>query len=772
MKHLILCPEFPPAPMPPGGIGTYVFKISRLLAAAGETVHIIGRLWEGAPRKVEKSHGGRLVIHRVSIDQPFMHEGKASVLRAAIKETRGLCRWNSASEGFSWQGGMLAEWLVEHEGIDVVEAQEYHAPLYYFLLRRALGLGPKACPPCIIHLHSPSEFIFRYNEWDMSRSDYLTTKRMEDYTIASADAWLCPSHYLARQVEQHYRMESKAVTVIPLPIGGISVPERATSVWKDGNICYVGRLEPRKGVIEWVEAAVALSDEHPTAKFEFIGANCPYTGEVSMKPFLQSRIPYRLKSRFIFRGSYTHERVKIFLTKAKIGVVPSRWENFPNTCVEAMGSGIPVIASCDGGMVEMVRDGITGWIANESGSKGLVGALRRALSTPSQELAEMGKAASKDIRLLCDDAKVIDCHLDFRRRVLTMFAKRSCCLPANLPRADRPLAQNITRQHAHAGTDGGLAIVVTCSEYDGNLTHCLESIKNQTLTLTGVVLVMTKSTVRKFSQEVEYARQNGWVVLETMAKSIGVEKNLGVDAILTRGATPIGFVFLDSADRLSSTFAEECVSILRHCPDIGLLSPWTKSIDGDNTISTFPCPAFPYQLIMNETVPATVLRTEALLAAGGFRDMLEEGYEMWDLVNAVMAADWVGITVPALLSERVGRTDPTGSSCTVDDHYRMRQDVITRFPDLVAEAAQTLIPLFKCYFRPYPEKVSSERDKRIEWIKRPSDILRLPFRDQIKLVGGAIHDPRRASAFMLWHSRRAIERAGTWLIRSIKRWNC
>ena len=65
MRHLIICPEYPPAPMPPGGIGTYVRHISRLLAEAGETTHVIGPLWEGAPNRTEETCGGKLVIHRV-----------------------------------------------------------------------------------------------------------------------------------------------------------------------------------------------------------------------------------------------------------------------------------------------------------------------------------------------------------------------------------------------------------------------------------------------------------------------------------------------------------------------------------------------------------------------------------------------------------------------------------------------------------------------------------------------------------------------------------
>ncbi len=771
MKHLILCPEFPPAPQPPGGIGTYVVNIAGLLADAGETVHVIGRLWEGASKEIEELHGGQLVIHRVPIDQPLLFPGKEAVQEVRTKEILGLAQWNFLPECFSWQASLLAESLVEQEGIDVIEAQEYQAPLYFFQLRRALGYGPKVHPPCFIHFHSPLEFIFRYNEWDTGRPDYLPTKRMEDYTIASADAWLCPSRYLARQVETKYGLSSNAVTVIPYPTGKMSVPERQFEVWENGTVCYVGRLEPRKGVIEWVEALLAVADEYLSVHFEFIGADLSYTKSLTMRRFLESRIPSRLKSRFHFRGSHSREKVAKFLAKAKIAVVPSRWENFPNTCIEAMGSGLPVIASKDGGMVELLRDGITGWLAHESGSKGLERALRRALETPPKELAAMGRSAYDEVRRFCDNTRVVEDQIAFRSRAVSKSATRSLSLPRNLSWADRPLDSHPGRQRIASRSDGGLAIVITCLEYEQELPHCLELIKKQSLKPSKVVLVVGNSQDEEFRTEIERARHNGWVVCETTSNSHSLAKNIGIETVLHQGQNPLGFVFLDSQDRLASTFTSECVSILQRCPNVGLLSPWTKFIGGDNCFFAYPCPAFPYQLIFNETVPATVVRTEALLEGGYFRDMLEEGYEMWDLVNAVMAAGWAGITLPSLLSERVLPTGPALFSSTVDDHHRMREEVIARFPDLVAKEAQTLILLLKSPFRPFPYTRSSGFDGETltRLLLRPSDILQLPLRAQLKLAGTAFHNPRLALAFILWNTKRAVERAGTWFVRFVIR---
>ena len=103
MRHLIICPEFPPAPMPPGGIGTYVQHISRLLAEAGETVHIIGQRWEGAPKKIEERYGGRLVIHRIWPEEPVARTGHDTDAVIALKELRGLRQSDFSRQCFSWQ---------------------------------------------------------------------------------------------------------------------------------------------------------------------------------------------------------------------------------------------------------------------------------------------------------------------------------------------------------------------------------------------------------------------------------------------------------------------------------------------------------------------------------------------------------------------------------------------------------------------------------------------------------------------------------------------
>jgi glycosyltransferase involved in cell wall biosynthesis len=423
MKHLIICREYPPAPG--GGIGTYARHIAELLAESGETVHVIGQGSERAGPRVEERRDGRLIVHRV----PF-GEGKrfprSGASRATGDETaRALQASDLPVQGFSWLAALLAERLVDEEGIDVVEAQDYEAPLYYFQLRRALGLGAKRRPPCFVHLHSPTEFIARHNGWNAAHARWRLAQRLEQYTISAADALLCPSRYVATQVETRFGLPDRSTEVIPYPLGDAGVLEREDGTWSDGSVCYVGRLEKRKGLMEFVAAAVATAERFPAARFEFVGANVLRRNALLSEALLDRLIPSHLRSRFVFHGQVERTAIPEYLKNARIAVVPSRWENLPHTCIEAMASGLPVIASPAGGMAELIVDGRDGWIAGSGGEPGMTQALGRALETHPGALAEMGASAARSVRRYCDNQVVVEEHLRFRGRVAERGAHRS-----------------------------------------------------------------------------------------------------------------------------------------------------------------------------------------------------------------------------------------------------------------------------------------------------------------------------------------------------------
>lgn len=425
MTHLIVCREYPPFPYPPGGIGTYVDHLSRLLVDRGDTVHVVAQLWPGAARTRDVRMAGRLTIHRVPLDEPLAvtQGGRDGEDRIVLRELR---RSAVPVLAFAWQVARLVELLADREGIDVVEAQEYEAPLYYLLQRRSDGLPAIGRVPILVHLHTPSEFLYEQNQWDRTGVDYELLRRVEEYTIRAADALVCPSRFLARIAERHYGLGAQSIDVIPYPVGDVPVLPRTARVWETGDVCYIGRLEARKGVHEWIEAAVSVGAREPSIRFTFVGGDPVHwgTGGVSVRQALRARIPPSMHERVTFVDAVPRPRLARYRQQARIAVVPSRWENFPNTCIEAMASGLPVLVSPTGGMAEVVEDGRTGWVAEGQDASSLAAALGRAVSTPPDQLARMGEAAAASVRALCDNAETVRRHRELRARIADLGARR------------------------------------------------------------------------------------------------------------------------------------------------------------------------------------------------------------------------------------------------------------------------------------------------------------------------------------------------------------
>ena len=619
MKHVIVCREYPPAPYPPGGIGTYVRHLARLLAGSGESVHVVAQRWEGAPSKVTESCGGRLIVHRVSLNDEIGQESGRSSFESGILQQ--LAESDCPSQAFSWQVARVLERLVETEGIDLIEAPEWEAPLYYYQLRRAVGLGPRQRPPCFVHLHSPSELIFRHNQWDLTLSDYQPLRRLEEYTVRAADAILCPSHYLAGEAQQLFDLAPGRVHVIPYPLGDTPRLERDPEVWRRDSICYAGRLELRKGVVEWVDAAVEVARSHPGVEFDFIGSDTSLDGGPgrSVRDYLNARIPRLLRKRFHFYGSMPREKLMEALARNPIAVVPSRWENLPYSCIEAMCTGLPVLVSPTGGMTELIADGESGWVAPDATAAGLSSVLRRVLDTPAPRRAAMGRNAEAAVRRICSNESVLQRHLEWRKRVVDAGPLHSFSVPA--PTATQPSVS--ARQ--------GMAVVVTCLGRPDLLPGCLESIRRQTQ-VAGLIMVAGDAGCRPAAgnPDVEFLE----------ATSAAAARNLCLQRVLQCTPRLRGVVFVNEGVRLEPEYLRMCESVLDQQPGVGLVTSFLRNGSPRNDWHETPSLGAQWTAEDLDSLPCAAVRVEALQCGD------ETG------------AAWAAVTYPGILAAVISAFDP------------------------------------------------------------------------------------------------------------------
>jgi glycosyltransferase involved in cell wall biosynthesis len=74
-------------------------------------------------------------------------------------------------------------------------------------------------------------------------------------------------------------------------------------------------------------------------------------------------------------------------------VLPSRWENFPFACIEALASARAVVGSAAGGMAEMIEHGKTGLLVPPRSPKAITEAILSLVRQPQlvRQLAEAGR---------------------------------------------------------------------------------------------------------------------------------------------------------------------------------------------------------------------------------------------------------------------------------------------------------------------------------------------------------------------------------------------
>ena len=162
-------------------------------------------------------------------------------------------------------------------------------------------------------------------------------------------------------------------------------------------IVIVSRLVRHKGYPELLEAMRTV----PGAELWVVGDRLPSDHGASMEPlFAAAGLGGRLR-----RLGYRTD-VPAILAAADIFVLPSQFEGLPMSVIEAMLTGLPVVATAIRGPREQVVDGITGRLAPLNDVPALAAALRQITDDPTLR-ARMGAAARDRALTLYDEATVV-----------------------------------------------------------------------------------------------------------------------------------------------------------------------------------------------------------------------------------------------------------------------------------------------------------------------------------------------------------------------------
>jgi colanic acid/amylovoran biosynthesis glycosyltransferase len=168
-------------------------------------------------------------------------------------------------------------------------------------------------------------------------------------------------------------------------------PERAKVV-----IQHVGRLVPKKGVPDLIQAFGTLCGRYPDLELRIIGDG----PEMEACRELVARL--NLGEKVVLLGSKAHEVVNQHMKDTDIYVLNSRtddqgdMEGLPNSILEAMSMEKPVVSTYHAGIPQAIQDGENGLLVRERDNEGLAAALEKLIRDPDLR-RRLGMAARKTI---------------------------------------------------------------------------------------------------------------------------------------------------------------------------------------------------------------------------------------------------------------------------------------------------------------------------------------------------------------------------------------
>jgi glycosyltransferase involved in cell wall biosynthesis len=158
------------------------------------------------------------------------------------------------------------------------------------------------------------------------------------------------------------------------------------------RLAYVGRIAPRKGLAEILEALVLLREQHPRVEVELVIAG---GGPDEAKLRIQAKT-LGVQRMVRFAGpTYGEDKLRL-LAHSDVLLLPSHSEGLPYALLEAMAAGVVPVVTPVGAIPEVVQDGVHGRVVPVGDAGAIASALAR-LAGERATLARMSAACRSRI---------------------------------------------------------------------------------------------------------------------------------------------------------------------------------------------------------------------------------------------------------------------------------------------------------------------------------------------------------------------------------------
>jgi phosphatidyl-myo-inositol alpha-mannosyltransferase len=257
--------------------------------------------------------------------------------------------------------------------------------------------------PDVVHVHEPfvpgtAMFATRYRRAPVVATFHAYADRAIAFSLMAPllrpvwrglSARIAVSNAAASFVAR--RFPGAGIRVIPNGVDTGQFAQAEPARLPEGRrVLFVNRLDPRKGFGVMVDAFRRLALVHPDLLLVVAGDG--------PDRYSIDRLPSPVRKRVVMLGTVPHDRLPSFHAACDLFCAPATGrESFGIVLVEALASGLPVVASDIPGYREVVRDGLDGLLIRPGDPEAFAAAADRLLDDAdlSKRLADTGRQSAE-----------------------------------------------------------------------------------------------------------------------------------------------------------------------------------------------------------------------------------------------------------------------------------------------------------------------------------------------------------------------------------------
>jgi D-inositol-3-phosphate glycosyltransferase len=373
-----------------GGMNIYVLELSNALAKKGYYLDIFTRSQdEKSPRIVQVNEQLRVIHVPAGPQEPLPKK----VIEQHIPEF------------LEWFYGFIDK---ENLSYQIVSCHYFLSGIVGMDIKKKLGI------PLVMTFHTlglMKNLVARSDE-ERESADRIRT---EQQLVQESDQIIATSETDAQYIHYLYDGNPEKIAVlIPgvnldlfKPTDKIEAKKSVGASVDEKMILFVGRIEPLKGIDVLLYALKILLSAHPGMKVcvwivggDISGDTQEWSKELRKLSEIREELGIHTAVNFV--GRKTQKELPAYYNAAELMVMPSHYESFGITAVEAMASGVPVITTDVTGVSKLIDKDHANLITSANNPIGLAKRIITLLCN-EEEYKEVSRSVAQNVQDLSWD---------------------------------------------------------------------------------------------------------------------------------------------------------------------------------------------------------------------------------------------------------------------------------------------------------------------------------------------------------------------------------